>query len=70
MTTIILTKVGCAKSRVLNEGGAGGRVGVVRTAPSVRVPVTEANRAYLRDLRRAELAAWREARGGTVCRRG
>ena len=38
------------------------------TAPSARIPVTLANRDYLRFLRQAELEAWRGARGGTVCR--
>ena len=32
---------------------------------SVRVPVLPANRAYLRELRNAELAAW-EAKGGNA----
>ena len=34
---------------------------------SVRVPVTAENREYLRVLRAAELAAWRNAPGGTLC---
>jgi hypothetical protein len=38
------------------------------TAPSARIPVTLANRDYLRFLRQAELEAWRSARGGTICR--
>ncbi|HWD18538.1 MAG TPA: hypothetical protein VHB20_04615 [Verrucomicrobiae bacterium] len=33
-------------------------VGPSKTAPSLRVPVTAANRALLRWLRAAELAAW------------
>jgi hypothetical protein len=41
-------------------GGAG------EMNPSVRVPVTEANREYLRAVRQAELAAWQNAPGGTL----
>ena len=37
------------------------------TAPSLRVPVTAANRALLRWLRREELSAWE---AGRVCGRG
>ena len=42
--------------------------GAENTAPSARIPVTLANREYLRFLRQAELEAWRSARGGTICR--
>jgi hypothetical protein len=42
--------------------------GATLTSPSSRVPVTFANRDYLRFLRQAELDAWRRAPGGTVCR--
>jgi hypothetical protein len=38
----------------------------VRTAPSMRVPVTAENREYLRRIRQAELDAWRLAPGGTL----
>lgn len=41
---------------------------IVRTAPSLRVPVTMQNREYLRRIRQAELDAWRIAPGGTLCR--
>ena len=68
MTTIILFKAGRVKPAVLC--GKAEKTGGSRTAPSLRVPVTEANRDYLREIRRAELEAWREARGGTVCGKG
>jgi hypothetical protein len=62
MTTTILSKIGFVK-RVA--------VGLSEKQPlaaaSVRVPVTAANREYLRALRQAELEAWRDAPGGTCC---
>ena len=40
---------------------------IVVMTSSVRVPVTAQNRAYLRAIRQAELDAWRNAPGGTIC---
>ena len=62
LTRIILSKSGSMKQRM---GLCSRDIGV--TTSSVRVPVTEANREYLRALRQAELEAWRNAPGGTVC---
>ncbi|MGZ8899453.1 MAG: hypothetical protein ACXW3Z_05095 [Limisphaerales bacterium] len=63
MKTIILSKAG------LGNGCRGAEVrGAILTAPSARVPVTAANREYLRSVRQAELELWRNARGGTTCR--
>ena len=61
MKTIILSKAGMENGRRSAEGIRGG----IQTAPSARVPVTAANREYLRSLRQAELELWRLARGGT-----
>ena len=41
-----------------------------RVSLSARVPVTAANREYLRTMRQAELEAWRNAPGGTQCADG
>ena len=41
----------------------------VLTAASLRIPVTIANRDYLRRIRQAELLAWQNAPGGTRCAR-
>lgn len=67
MTTTILSKAGFMKPDAFCADSQNSRAD--RIAPSVRVPVTVANRAYLKFLRRAELEAWRDARGGTVCAR-
>jgi hypothetical protein len=62
MTTIL------SKSENKETTSASHVRGVEFTAPSARIPVTLANRDYLRFLRQAELEAWRRARGGTICR--
>ena len=55
MTTTIISKIGQTKRITTAEALPNGSSG---TAPSVRVLVTEENRAYLRFIRRAELEAW------------
>ncbi|HEX7862446.1 MAG TPA: hypothetical protein VF773_19060 [Verrucomicrobiae bacterium] len=64
MTTTTISKIGQTKRISTAEALLNGSSS---TAPSVRVLVTEENRAYLRFIRRAEMEAWRAARGGTVC---
>jgi hypothetical protein len=65
MTTTSLLKRGSMKERIATMLGVPGALNL-----SVRVPVTEANREYLRAIRQAELEAWRSAPGGTLYARG
>jgi hypothetical protein len=55
------------KSGSINEETSSNRQDIVMMTSSVRVPVTAENRAYLRAIRQAELDAWQNAPGGTVC---
>jgi len=55
------------KSGSMKQENAFSSRDIVVMTSSVRVPVTGRNRDYLRAIRQAELDAWRNAPGGTVC---
>ena len=61
MKTTLLFKGWKKRGTLLNQKNC------VTITSSVRVPVTAANREYLRAVRQAELDAWRNAPGGTLC---